>query len=245
VFLVGFPRSGTTLLDTILMGHGQTHVLEEIPLLERVMAQVGGMERLADLDAAEIGRLREVYFASLDETAPPPLGATVIDKLPLNILGAPLIHRLFPDARFIFALRHPCDVALSCFTQGFELNDAMANFLEIEATAELYDKVMTFWQRCRDTLPLRVFELRYENLVADAEGAVRPLLEFLGLEWDPAVLDHHRTAAARGVISTPSYNQVTQRLYRHASGRWSAYREQLAPALPLLLPWARRFGYSD
>lgn len=243
-FLVGFPRSGTTLLDTMLMGHAGTHVLEEIPLLERVMAEIGDLDRVATLGAAEVERLRDLYFAALDAASPPPAGALVIDKLPLNILGAPLIHRLFPDARFILALRHPCDVVLSCYMQGFEINAAMANFLDLGDAARLYDLVLGFWQRCRETLPLETFELRYEDLVADPEGAMRPLIAFLGLDWEDAILDHRRTAAGRGTISTPSYNQVTRPLYREASGRWQRYREQLAPVLPILEPWAARLGYS-
>jgi hypothetical protein len=141
-------------------------------------------------------------------------------------------------------LRHPCDVALSCYMQGFEMNDAMANFLDLGDTARLYDLVLSFWQRCREILPLDVFELRYEALVADPAGTLRPLAQFLGLEWSDAVLDHERTAAARGVISTPSYNQVTQRLYADASGRWHRYRDRLDAVLPVLLPWAERLGYE-
>ena len=244
IFLVGFPRSGTTLLDTMLMGHPRLHVLEEVPLLDRVMAEVGELERLAELDADEVARLRALYFSALDEIAPAPEDATIVDKLPLNILAAPLIHRLFPDARFLLALRHPCDVALSCFMQGFELNDAMANFLDLGDTAALYDRVMGFWQSCRQIFPLRICELRYEALVADPEGALRSLLACLDLDWDARVLDHRRTAAGRGVVSTPSYNQVTRRVYGEASGRWQRYREQLAPVLPVLLPWAERLGYE-
>ncbi|HWT13997.1 MAG TPA: sulfotransferase [Allosphingosinicella sp.] len=244
-FLVGFPRSGTTLLDTLLMGHPGTHVLEEVPLLERVMKEVGDPARVPTLAEAEVERLRALYFSALDEAAPPPPGALVVDKLPLNILGAPLIHRLFPDAAFILALRHPCDVVLSCFMQGFEINDAMANFLDLEDTARLYDGVLSFWQRWSDELPLRVLELRYESLVGDVEAEMRLLVEFLGLPWSDSVLDHRRTAAERGVIPTPSYNQVTERVYSDSSGRWRRYREQLAPVLPILLPWAKRLGYDD
>ena len=244
-FLVGFPRSGTTLLDTLLMGHPATHVLEEVPLLDRVMTEIGDLERIATFSADEIEHYRGVYFAALDETNPPESATLVVDKLPLNILGAPLIHRLFPEARFILALRHPCDVAISCFMQDFELNKAMANFLDIRDTAVLYDQVFSFWEACRNMMPLDVFEVRYETLVADAESVMRPLAGFLGLEWNDGILDHERTAAARGTISTPSYNQVTQRLYSESSGRWQRYREQLEPVLPVLLPWAERLGYDD
>jgi hypothetical protein len=229
----------------MLMGHPGAHVLEEIPLLGSVMAEVGEFARIADLDQGEVARLRAHYFSALDEAAPPPPGAKVVDKLPLNILGVPLIHRIFPDARIILALRHPCDVVLSCYMQGFEINDAMANFLDLGDAARLYDLVLTLWKRCEEVLPLRFHVLRYERLVTDPEASMRPLLDFLGMEWSDHVLDHPRTAAARGVISSPSYNQVTRRMYREASGRWRRYREQLAPVLPVLLPWAERLGYEE
>jgi tetratricopeptide (TPR) repeat protein len=245
VFLVGFPRSGTTLLDTVLMGHRSIAVLEEEPILERVSEALGGLERLPGLDQAEADRRRAVYFAELDRLLPDAGGRTLIDKLPLNLLAAPLIHRLFPDARIVFAQRHPCDVVLSCFMQSFAINDAMANFLDLGDSARLYDLVMTFWERCRDVLPLKVHIVRYEAMVEDLEGEARTLLDFLGLAWDPAVLDHQRTARARGTILTPSYSQVVQPIYREASGRWERYRSQMAPVLPILAPWAQRLGYGD
>jgi tetratricopeptide (TPR) repeat protein len=245
VFLVGFPRSGTTLLDTLLMGHPDVAVLEEEPILERVSQALGGFERLPELDSAEAGRLRALYFEEVDRIVPEAEGRTVVDKLPLNILAAPLIHRLFPDARIVFAQRHPCDVILSCFMQDFAINDAMASFLDLADSARLYDLVLTFWERCREVLTLEVRNVRYEALVENAEAEIRPLLDFLGLPWDPAVLDHRRTARTRGTISTPSYSQVIKPLYREASGRWERYRAQMAPVLPILAPWALRLGYGD
>jgi tetratricopeptide (TPR) repeat protein len=244
-FLIGFPRSGTTLLDTVLMGHPAVTVLEEEPILERVGEALGGLDRLPGLDSAEAGRLRGLYFEALDRLVPDSAGRTVIDKLPLNLLALPLVHRLFPDARIVFAQRHPCDVVLSCFMQSFAINDAMANFLDLGDSARLYDLVLAFWQRCREVLPLDVHIVRYEALVDDLEGEARAALDFLGLPWDPAVLDHRRTARARGTISTPSYSQVIKPIYREASGRWERYREQMAPVLPLLAPWALRLGYGD
>ncbi|HEX8574538.1 MAG TPA: sulfotransferase [Allosphingosinicella sp.] len=244
-FLVGFPRSGTTLLDTVLMGHKSIEILEEEPILERVGDKLGGFERLPGLGADEIASLRALYFEQMDRLLPEAAGSTVIDKLPLNLLAAPLIHRLFPDASIVFAQRHPCDVVLSCFMQGFELNDAMANFLDLGDSARLYDLVLGFWEKCRDSLPLKVHVVRYEALVEDVESEARSLLDFLALPWDPAVLDHQRTAQARGTISTPSYSQVIQPIYRESSGRWERYREQMAPVLPILAPWALRLGYGD
>jgi len=244
IFLVGFPRSGTTLLDTFLMGHPDVHVLEEEPVLERAGAALGDFARLPDLDDAETDRLRRAYFQALDAIAPAAAGKTVVDKLPLNILGAPLIHRLFPDAKIVLSLRHPCDAVLSGYMQAFEPNDAMANFLDLGDAAALYDKVFGFWERCRSGLPLDVHPLRYERLIAEPEAEMRALIRFVGLPWTPDLLDHRRTAAARGTIVTPSYAQVTQPLYRAAAGRWERYRAQMAQVLPLLCPWAERHGYG-
>jgi tetratricopeptide (TPR) repeat protein len=245
IFLIGFPRSGTTLLDTLLMGHPDVAVLEEEPILQRVSDAGGALADLPALTSEDAERLRTLYFAAADAADPVARFKRVVDKLPLNILGVPLIHRLFPDAKLIFAQRHPCDVVLSCFMQRFELNDAMANFLNLKDAARLYDQVLGFWQQCRRLLPLDVHTIRYEDLVEDAEAQMRPLLTFLGLPWDPRVMDHQRTAKARGTISTPSYAQVTQAIHTQARGRWQSYAEQLAEVLPVLAPWAAELGYGE
>ena len=158
--------------------------------------------------------------------------------------GAVLIHRLFPDARFIFARRHPADSVLSNYLQAFQLNDAMANFLDLGDAAAFYDVAMSLWYRARETLNLDVREIAYEELVADQEATLRPLVEWLGLSWNDALLDHQRTAVDRGVIVTPSYDQVTQPVHRRAAGRWQRYAKHLAPVLPILDPWARHLGYG-
>jgi Sulfotransferase family len=227
----------------MLMGHPDVHVLEEEPILQRVGEALGDFARLPGLDTAEVDRLRALYFAELDGFDPEARGRIVVDKLPLNILGAPLIHRLFPEAKLIFAERHPCDVVLSCFMQNFDLNDAMANFLDIGDSARLYDLVLDFWTRARQVLPLDVHNVRYEALVEDKEREMHTLLEFLGLTWHEGVLDNEANAARRGAISTPSYSQVVQPIYRRAAGRWQRYREQLSGVLPILAPWAEAMGY--
>jgi tetratricopeptide (TPR) repeat protein len=243
VFLVGFPRSGTTLLDTLLMGHRGVHVLEEAPILQRVAEALGDFARLPEIGADEANGLRALYFSELDALDPTAKDRLVVDKLPLNILGAPLIHRLFPEAKLIFALRHPCDVVLSCFMQDFDLNDAMANFLDLGDAARLYDLVLDFWTRSRAHLPLDVHTLRYEALVADKEREMRALIGFLGLPWDDGALDNEASAIKRGPIATPSYHQVVQPIYARAAGRWQRYREEMADVLPILAPWAELMDY--
>ena len=102
---------------------------------------------------------------------------------------------------------------------------------------------MSFWFRCRELLPLDVHAVRYETMIADLEGTARALLDYLGLSWSGAVLDHQATAASRAHIRTPSYSQIVQPLYRSADGRWTRYRAEMAPVLPILAPWVGRFGY--
>lgn len=245
VFLVGFPRSGTTLLDTFLMGHPDSLVLEEVPLLTAAQQALGDGPDLPDRSPAELEMARDAYFAAMDQHVPEGFGGLVIDKFPLNMLAPRFIHTLFPDAKLIFAQRHPCDCVLSCFMQAFALNESMSSFLEIDSAADFYDAAMSLWTRCADLFPLDVHRIVYEDLVAGPEASLQPLVDFLGLDWREELLDHRSTAKARGTISTPSYAQVTQPLTRRASGRWKRYRKQLQPALPILLPWAQRLGYRD
>lgn len=243
-FIVGFPRSGTTLLDTILMGHPDVAVLEEEPMLEAAKEVVGDLADLWLRTPEEIAEARAAYFRALDERLDPAFSGLVVDKMPFNMLGAGLILRLFPDARFVFAQRHPCDVVVSGFMQSFRLNAGMASFLDIRDAADLYDAAMSLWTASRERLPLTVHDLVYEQLVQDVESQLRPLVAFLGLDWDPALLDHRRTAAKRGMIITPSYDQVTKPITARAAGRWRKLAAELEPALPLLAPWVERLGYE-
>ncbi|HEX7849434.1 MAG TPA: sulfotransferase [Sphingomonas sp.] len=244
VFLIGFPRSGTTLLDTILMGHPGTTVLEEQPPLYLVDGTIGGFTAISALDDAGILAARARYFEEVEKIEPLADGTLLIDKSPLFLHEAPLIQRLFPRARFILALRHPCDVVLSCFMSNFKLNDATSSFLRIEDAADLYDIAFRHWETARSLLPLTVHSIVYERLVEDVEREVRPLFDFLGLDWREEVLDHTRTAKSRGLITTASYSQVTEPIYRRAAGRWQRYRAHLDPILPVLEPWVEKFGYT-
>lgn len=246
VFLIGFPRSGTTLLDTILMGHPNTIVLEEQPPLNHVDKQIGGTAALSTLDTAAVADARRLYFEEIAKVAPAPLDPAkmLVDKSPLFLSKAALIQRLFPNARFILALRHPCDVLLSCFMSNFRLNNAMSNFLRLEEAADFYDLTFQHWERSRALFPLNVHTIVYERLIDDVETEVRPLFDFLQLDWHEAALDHRATAKARGLITTASYSQVVEPIYKRAAGRWERYRHHLEPILPTLQPWVEKFGYS-
>jgi tetratricopeptide (TPR) repeat protein len=240
-FLLGFPRSGTTLLDTFLMGHPQIEVLEEKQLVGRSADVVGGSANLTSASEKRLRKARETYFGALRELVPPDFGGIVVDKFPLDMAAAPVIEAIFPRAPMIFAQRHPCDVVLSGFMQPI----GIVNFSNIEAAADYYDAMMSIWSAAREVLDLNVHTVVYEEFVADPEATLRPLIGFLGLEWDDRVLDHQRAARERGTIVTPSYDQVTEPVTTKSSGRWKRYRDQLEPVLPILLPWAERLGYRD
>lgn len=248
IFLVGFPRSGTTLLDQVLDCHPEVQVIEERPVLLPLRdaleeTDAGYPAGLGTIDAAQRDELRALYWQGLVDAGAEE-GKLVINKLPLNLIHGALIHRIFPDALFIFALRHPCDVVLSCFMQDFELNASMANFLTLPDAAGLYEEVMSLWQKYRTELPLDVTEIRYEALVSDLEGTVRPVLAAMGLTWHENILDHVAHAQSRGSLRTPSYAQVTQPLYGRATGRWRRYETFINRVKPRLQPYIDLYGYE-
>ncbi len=249
VFLMGFARSCTTLLDQILDSHPRLHGLEEKPTLDEVSKVFFDMagdrpDALANLSSDEIGQLRKVYFDAVAKYVKLKPGVTLVDKMPLNTVNVHLIWRIFPKAKIIFAVRHPCDVCLSCFMQNFVLNGAMSNFLTIESTARLYARVMGLWQDFTRMLPIDYHQVRYEDLVADFEGETRRLLDFLGVGWDDAVREHAQHARKRN-IATPSYHQVTQPIYQHAKYRWKRYAQHLEPVMKTLSPYIKYFGYEE
>ena len=244
IFLCGFPRSGTTLLDTLLMGHPEVRIIEEKPVLFEIERELGDMARIAELSADDLKRLRREYFTLAARHVSLSPGIRLVDKHPLHINRAPLIHRLFPDAKFILALRHPLDVVLSCFMSSFSLNGAMANFVSLTDAARLYDLSFRYWTEMRRLLPLQVHDVRYEQLVVDPAKEMRSLLCYLDLEWHDGALDHRHSASLRGRIPTASYSQVCEPLYTRASGRWRRYQEELTSVIPVLAPWVAQLGYE-
>jgi Sulfotransferase family len=218
--------------------------MEERPPLTRVEQELGGIRHLAELNDKDVTSLRALYFEEADKWVERRPDALLVDKFPLHLNKVPIVHRLFPDARFILALRHPCDVVLSCFITNFRLNNAMANFIDLGITAEVYDLSFGFWEQCRRIMPIDVHSVSYERMVEESEAELRPLFDYLGLDWRDEVLDHRQTASERGMISTASYAQVTEPIYKRAAGRWTRYRAQLEPVLPTLKPWVEKLGYT-
>lgn len=243
-FLLGFPRSGTTLLDTMLMAHPDVEVLEEEPTLQSPGELLSTCDDLPRAPSDLIAAARDSYFKGVGTKFEMGTKKLIVDKNPLYTIALPMIRRIFPDAKIILALRHPCDVALSCFTTNFKLNDGMSSFLRLDTTAELYDLAFSYFERVQALMPMATHTIFYEKLIASQEDELKALMSFLGLSWDEAVLNHQKMAQERGRIKTASYAQVIEPIYARSSGRWKNYREQLEPVLSVLKPWIDKFGYE-
>ena len=170
-------------------------------------------------------------------------GQRLVDKNPLNMMRLPLIRRLFPHARTVLAVRHPCDTVLSCFQQQFRAPDLALMCRDLPTLATNHKTAFDFWYAQLPLLGAATLELRYETLVADFAAEVRKLAEFLLLPWNEAVLAPGEHARAKGYISTPSYSQVVQPINRRSVGRWKRYEKHFTDALPILMPLIERWGY--
>jgi tetratricopeptide (TPR) repeat protein len=246
VFLVGFPRSGTTLLEQVLAAHPQVLSLEEQPTLAEAetafLSSAEGVRTLAGLDGATAAHHRARYWRRVRALGVEPAGKVFIDKLPLNAVNLPLVAKLFPEARVLLALRDPRDVVLSCFRRAFSLNAATYGMLTLEGAAGLYDSVMAVVEASRARLPLRLREIRHEALVEDFETEARALCAFLDLPWDEDL--HAFAEKARGrTITTPSAAQVRRGLYRTGLEQWRRYAGALAGVRDRLDPWVETWGY--
>jgi hypothetical protein len=248
VFLLGFPRSGTTLIEKALAGHPDVVTLEEEDHLSaaagHLLRDQVGLRSLQALNPAQAEPLRRAYWDRVAASFDRPIGdKVVLDKLPLHTPSLPLIAKLFPQARILFALRDPRDVVLSGFRRRFELNAAMFELLTLDGAAAFYDAVMTLAGLYRGLLTLEVREVRHEALVADFEGELRGVLDFIGVPWRPGVLDFAERAAARA--RTPTDLQLGRGLNADGVGQWRRYAAQVAPVADRLAPWVRRYGYGD
>jgi len=245
-FVVGFPRSGTTLVQRMLAAHSAVATFDEAPLIDRALEGVlpgrdwAGAARAAD--EPTIGQLVQGRWWT---DALRRIGGSggrprlVVDKLPLNLLRLDVIVRAFPDAPIVLVLRDPRDAIISAFLQDFRLNWAMAQLTDLERAARLYDRAMATWDRVR---PRNGVVLRYEDLLDDPEGTWRPVIAALGLDWEDAVLGPRDEPVVR--LGTPSYAAVRAPLTRRSVGRWRAHADALEPVMPILDRWRARFGYG-
>lgn len=248
VFLLGFPRSGTTLLEQILAAHPAVTTLEESNVLDSIaeefLCDPAGLGRLAALRGDELRRVRERYWQNVRALGAGAEERVLVDKLPLNTIKLPLIVKLFPQARILFCVRDPRDVVFSCFRRALPVNASTVELLTLEGAARFYDGVMTLGETCRRKLPLLFHVQRLEDLVRDFEGETRRLCAFLEIEWADGMRDFARLAQGRD-ISSISAGQVRRGLNGDGLGEWKRYARELAPVLPIVRRWVDLFGYGS
>src|SRR3954470_13442831 len=248
VFLVGFPRSGTTLLEQVLASHPDVTAMEERTCLQDSAIAFFGrnsdLDRLAGLSDTELESWRQADGRRVAEAGLSTDSAVFVDKMPLNAVFLPLIAKLFPAAKIILALRDPRDVVLSCFRRRFAMNPGMYEFTSLESAAAYYAAVMRLMAIYRGKLALDVIETRHERLVADFENETGRLCSFLGLSWRAEMAGFAARAGARN-IDTPSGVQVARGLSDRGVAQWRRYDREIETILPLVAPFVARFGYSE
>lgn len=231
IFVLGMPRSGTTLTEQIIASHpdvygaGELHDLLDVA--KRATASGDDFpENLAGLTPEMVSEMSEDYIAGVQKRAPD--ARRITDKMPANFLYIGLIHAMLPHAKIIHVSRHPVDNCLSCFTKQFSHNSLPFSYdlAELGKYYVDYTRLMAHWRR---VLPEGAFlDVRYEELVADNEAQARRLIEYCGLEWNDACLEFHKTKRA---VRTASVTQVRQPIYTSSVERWRKYEAYLKPLL--------------
>jgi tetratricopeptide (TPR) repeat protein len=233
IFIIGMPRSGTTLVEQILASHPDVRGAGELTLFERAMDDVRAAmleapaypEMALQISGKHFRELGARYLAGIELLAP--AASHVTDKMPTNFLYAGLIHLALPHATIIHTVRDPVDTCISCFSRLFtEVNFQTYDLAELGRYYRHYKALMAHWHRVLPTA--RILDVSYEETVADLEGAARRILGHCGLPWNPRCLDFHLTER---VVRTASATQVRQPIYTSSVGRWRAYESMLGPLL--------------
>jgi len=252
LFVLGFPRSGTTLLEQTLTAHPRIAAGDELPFIAEIAELMPRLlesplaypEALAELwmgdHREDLNNLRDHYLRRVGALGIVPEGAAwFTDKMPLNETHLGLIHLLFPESPLVHVVRHPLDVVLSVYsnllTHGFYCAYAL------ESAARHYARVMELVDHEVNEMSLRYLRVRYEDVVDDQEASIRRVLEFIGEDFDPACLAFHEN---RRYARTASYAQVTEKLYDRSRYRYRNYLPQLQPVIPILQPVIERLGYK-
>lgn len=245
VFVFGFPRSGTTLVENILGAHPRLVATDERNILDAALKHHTtelSARPLHALSEAELVALRAQYALRAREFDPS--GRRVVDKVPLNFIHAAFIRRVFPDAPILMVLRDPRDCVWSSFVQVFVPNSAMVQTTTLEGSARLYADTMEVWRRARNLPGLRYTEVRYEDVVSDVATASRALVDQVGEPWHDQVMAY-RQQAAHQTVRTPSYSAVSRPVSTRRIGRWRNHAAAMASILPLLEPFIEFWDYPS
>ena len=251
--LCGHPRSGTTLLEQVLDAHSdiisaeETKVMHDdayLPLIRDFPEGTSILQALDSVPPSVIRHARENYFRCTEMFLRRQIGDhLLVDKNPALNLMIPMVVRVFPEAKFLIALRDPRDVVMSCFLQALPPTPIGSAYLSLEGTVNQYANVMGFWLEMLPRMGNQWMYVRYEEMVEDLPAVARSVLGFLGVDFEENVLKFYEHARSKRVTS-PSRDDVRKPLYRTAVGRWRNYQKYLEPYLPALERFVKAFNYD-
>ena len=248
IFIIGFLRSGTTLLQTILRSHPLIEVIEEEPIVNNFINSLNiitnnNLHELKKIDKNKIYELQNIYLKNKEKYIKEKNNKiNYIDKNPLNIIHVGEIVRVFPNAKFLLSIRHPCDCVLSCFMQNFIFDNFMSNFFDLEDSANLYNNVMKLWTNYTNFLPINYHIIKYEDLVIDFKKTIEKTLNFLELPWSDDVFKFYKNNG-KDLMNNPGYDQVNKPIYTKSIGKWKKYENKISKIVPVLNPWIKKFNY--
>jgi tetratricopeptide (TPR) repeat protein len=243
---VGFPRSGTTLLENALASHPEIETFEEIPAYARAAFYLDRMVKPGQpIQREHVIEARQRYYGEIERRAKKTSASIFVDKMPMNSAAIKTLENLLPGKKYIFSIRHPYDVVLSCFKQHFVRNAAMESFRKFPDACRLFDFAMTQWF---DVFKLnetdRVIFVRYEDLVDDFQETTTRVLRFMGAEWNSSVLDFAARSDQRAA-RTPSYQKVRAGLSMGVQTSWRNYEFLFdSKEAATLRKWVEYFGYD-
>ena len=252
IFIVGFPRSGTTLMEQILASHSKISAGGELPFIDDAKSQIKNHsgsqseypENLIDtkkpITRDVISKLHDFYIRRIRDSEITKPGTTFFtDKLPHNLANLGIISRLFPDSPIIHITRHPLDACLSAFMSNFAHGHKYTS--SMKNTVTHYALLMQTVEHYKSVIEMNYLQLRYEDLISDVEAKVKEVLDFIGLPWEDACLNFHKS---KRVAKTASYAQVTQKIYTSSRYRYKNYYKQLEPYAEILSEAMNKFGYT-
>lgn len=234
IFILGMPRSGTTLTEQILSSHQMVYGAGELPDIRKLLSQMCGAgeykkfpKLVGSLGNDDLSRIGSEYIKGLRKRNSS--AEHITDKMPHNFLHVGMIRLMLPNAKIIHCKRDPIDNCLSIFKQNFGgVHKYAYDLAELGGYHLLYQDLMEHWNK---VLPGFVFELQYEDMVADQEGMTRKLLEFCGLPWDDNCLQFHKSERT---VKTASYTQVRKKIYSDSVQLWKRYEQELQPLISAL-----------
>lgn len=262
IFIIGFPRSGTTMLEQILHSHPRLVVSDELQVLSTQASNIDSIvgreinypEGLLSLSRSEIIKWRECYFSNMTKHLPylqkstdsshHDLQKRIVDKDPMSVINLGIIQRFFPSSPVLSILRDPRDVCLSCFFQNFKSNASTVNFFSLENTVDYYVTAMNVYLALKERLYLNIKEIKYEDLCADFENIAPQLLVHVGENWSDEILRFHEAQNSR-FISTPSFDAVSKAINTKAIENWKNYEAHIHPFIDKLQPFIEAFAYKS